>query len=317
MAFLGISLLIVLWLVWNITLVGYRDSATVSITPNVDDVFDARCLPIILEHDEVVEGAIIMVHGFPSTPYTYEGASRIAHEAGYDVFVPLLPGFGTDVKDLAHTTYAQWYGYLREYYLEKRNHYPRLYVIGTSMGGAMTLDLAQEFSQTDYAPDAVVTIAAPIYLNNMREGFIMSPLSYFARTFALFMTTLSASVFHGKEEPNDGDENWIGYKGQFPRAGLSFLGALKRIRRSLGNITVPILSIHDTQDETIHFRNQELILSKVASARKERITTSMEATHTRHILLMYPSVREELMRQILAFLHNTSTLSNSRQESKE
>ncbi len=138
MTLLIILLCILVWLFWNISLIGYKDTETSPIVPAVDDVFDARCLPIILEHDEVVEGAVIMVHGFPSTPYSYEEASKIAHEAGYDVFVPLLPGFGTDPEHLEHTTYTQWYSYLRDIYLDKRNHYNRLFVIGTSMGGSLT-----------------------------------------------------------------------------------------------------------------------------------------------------------------------------------
>ncbi len=312
MTALIIILFILLWLFWNVSLVGYRDRETSPIAPLVDDVFDARCLPIILEHEEVVQGAVLMVHGFPSTPYSYEEASIAVHEAGYDVFVPLLPGFGTDPKDLKHTTYTQWYAYLRDFYLEKRNHYPRLYVIGTSMGGAMTLDLASEFSGTDDAPDGIVTVAAPIYLNNLREGFAMNPLSYLGRTVALFTSSFKTDIYHGAEEANDGDENWIGYKGVFVTAGVSLIGALKRIRHSLIKVTVPILCIHDTGDRTIHYKNQRLILSGVSSEMKRSITTSMDATHRKHILLMYDSSRDQLIQSILEFFEETAE-----QEEKE
>ncbi len=301
MAVIILILILLLWALWNFTLIGYEDKGKEYIVPSVDDVFDARCLPIILEHEEIVKAAVIMIHGFPSTPYSYEEAARITHAKGYDVFVPLLPGFGTDPKDLEGTTYSQWYAYMREYYLEKRNHYPRIYIIGTSMGGSMTLDLAREFSSTEHAPDGIVTIAAPVFLNSLRDGIFMNPMAYVARTAALFVSSFSTSPYYGGESVNDGEEKWLGYKGQFVRAGLSFVYALRRIHRSLPSITVPILTIHDTGDATIHHRNQSVILEHVSSGMKRGITTTMQATHNKHILLMYDSVRDSLMQNIFDF----------------
>ncbi len=146
-----------------------------------------------------------------------------------------------------------------------------------------------------------MSVAAPVFLNRLTEGIIMNPLSYFARTVALFISSFGTEVYHGSEKANDGDENWIGYKGQFVRAGLSLMGALKRIRKNLPKITVPLLSLHDTGDSTIHYRNQSVILAEISSEIQRKITTSMDATHSKHILLMYDSVRDQLMKSILEF----------------
>jgi carboxylesterase len=142
---------------------GYRDRSVEKLSVNLDRVFDPRCLPITKRHKEGAKSAIIMVHGFPSTPYSFTYAAQRGYEAGYDVYVPLLPGFGTAVEDLYDTTFTQWYNYLKELFLEKRGEYDHLYVLGTSMGGAMTLRLGEEM-QGNNAPDGLVTVAAPVFL---------------------------------------------------------------------------------------------------------------------------------------------------------
>ena len=301
MIYAVITLALVLLFSWSALLWGYRDRNVQPLEPHVDEVFDPRCLPIILQHDPPASSAIIMVHGFPSTPYSYEWAANRAYEAGYDVYVPLLPGFGTKPKDLYHTTFTQWYGYLRNYYLDKRSEYDHVYVIGTSMGGSMTLRLGQEFSQTSEAPDALATVAAPVFLNDITLGIIQRWGYWFMRFVALFTGAIGARIHAGGKQFNDGEELWIGYGGSFVRGGVSFMYALKTIRRELPRITVPLYSVHDMGDRTIAFQNLAVIQSAVQSEPFIARSTRMTSNHNRHVLLMYPSVQQELTDEILAF----------------
>ncbi len=304
-----IIIVFILCMVWNISLIGYKEKHTSPIYPILDNVFDPRCLPITLEHDEKSDKAIIMIHGLPSTPYAYSYAANEAYKQGYDVFVPLLPGFGTKPEDLAETSYYQWYEYMKEFYLNKRSKFKHLYIIGTSMGGAMTLNLSEEFSGTEYSPDAVCTIAAPVFLNNIRLGVVKSFSYYIARTVALFVSTIKTSIHTGNKEKNDGDELWIGYNGMFVRVGLSFLYALKHIRNNLFKITLPILVVHDKGDKTVSYKNLPYILSHIRSKNAKNLTTQMKATHNRHVLLMHTSIQESLLKEILTFFntHKEST----------
>jgi carboxylesterase len=287
--------------VWNISLIGYKEKHTSPIYPILDNVFDPRCLPITLEHDEKSDKAIIMIHGLPSTPYAYDYASHAAHKQGYDVFVPLLPGFGTKPEDLAETSFSQWYQYMKEFYLQKRSQYKNLYIIGTSMGGAMTLRLSEEFSGTQQEPNAVCSIAAPVFLNNIREGVVKSYLYYIARTVAIFVSTIKTEIHAGGREKNDGDELWIGYNGTFVRVGVSFLYALKLIRRDLSKITLPIIVIHDKEDHTVSYKNLSYIIRHISSTHAKEITTKMDAPHNHHVLLMHTSIQESLLKTILTF----------------
>ncbi len=296
-----IVILLILLFGWSSQLWGYRDRQVEKLTPNHDNVFDPRCLPITLKHKEGAKSAIIMVHGFPSTPYSFTYAAERSYEAGYDVYAPLLPGFGTAVEDLYDTTFTQWYNYLKEFYLDKRQEYDHLYLLGTSMGGAMTLRLGEEM-EGDNEPDGLVTVAAPVFLNDLKLGAVQNWLFYIMRIVGLFTPALAPSLYKGGEEENDGDELWIGYKGSFIRGGVSFMHALKGIRRDLHQIKAPLLAFHDRGDKTIRFENLAVIEKGVNSSNFIARPTSMEGNHRKHVLLMYYSVQEQLMDEVLAFL---------------
>ncbi len=310
MVYVIIVCLFLLFLGWNTFLWGYRDKHAEPIEPQPDQVFDPRCLPIILEHDPRSERALIMVHGFPSTPHTYQHVAECAYAAGYDVFVPLLPGFGTKPKDLYYTTFTQWYGYLTRFYLDKRANYPFVGVIGTSMGGALTLKLGEDFSETPKAPDALVTIAAPVFINDLRKGVVQRWNMYLMRTAALFTPALSPDFHHGGTTQNDGEEIWIGYRGTFVRAGLSLVHALKGIRKNLYRITCPLMSLHDIKDGTIPYQNLQEIAQHVQAKPFIERTVEMTSSHTHHVLLMYPSVQDKLFGEILDFCNGLENQKN-------
>lgn len=297
----SVLLLFLLFLGWNAFLWGYHDKHTEPVEPQLQRVFDERCLPIELVHTPASGKALIMVHGFPSTPHSYRYAAQRAFEAGYDVFAPLLPGFGTQPEDLYGTSFTQWYGYLVRVYREKRAAYRFLGVVGTSMGGAMTLRIGEDFCGKPEAPDALITVAAPVFLNNLRLRTVKRWNLYVMRTAALFIPALKADIYRGGTQVNDGDELWIGYRGLFIRGGLSLMKALQPIKRNLGRITCPLLCFHDTGDKTVPYRNLGFITTHVRALPCIERTVHMTASHNKHCLLMYRSVQKDLTDEILDF----------------
>jgi carboxylesterase len=312
MVFSIVVALLVLVFCWSALLWGYRDVYTEPISPNVDQVFDPKCLPIILEHDPPAKKAIVMVHGYPSTPYSFEYAAHRAFEQGYDVYVPLLPGFGTSPKDLYRTSFTQWYEYLETYYLDLRTAYDHLFVVGTSMGGAMTLRIGERFSDTENAPDAMATVAAPVFLNDISLGVIQKWGYYLMRLVGLFTPAIGPKIHRGGDKQNDGEELWMGYGGAFVRGGVSFMHALKGIRRDLDKITVPLIAMHALGDKTIAFQNLGVIQSAVRSNPFVARTVTMDSNHNQHVLLMYPSVQAQLTDELLAFFETNTKETPSR-----
>ena len=241
---------------------------------------------------------MLLIHGFPTTPAMYSHASERLKADGWDVYAPLIPTFGADWHDFEKTNFSSWYAWIEEYYRNLRKSYKTLCVIGTSMGGAMTLKLAEREK-----PDAIVTVGAPVVYNSFFRYHVITQWgAYFGRIIALFTPSLGADIVTGKPNSNDGNEEWLGYKGQFPAQGISLIWNLKPIRKELSVITCPLLSIHDKGDKTVPFANQSIIKEHVKSD-AEYIATEMgpECHHTHHALLMYHSIQSELMDRIISF----------------
>lgn len=286
-------LLFVLLVIWNVFLPFYKQPYT-ELPPPPDETrcFSPKCHSIIKNNGN--RQAILMIHGFPSCPYLYTYFADYFPNEGYDVYVPLLPGFGTDPKDLENTCFNQWYEYVRRYYLELRPKYDRIILMGHSMGGAIALKLAEEFQDSANRPDALVTISAIVDYRNFSRLFV--------RTLAVIKPSYWAGT-QNHQDKTDGQEEWTGYSGIFPRAGLSLIAALPAIKREIPTIKIPFYAVQDKGDKTVSFSNLKTIEKLQRSDRFRAVELDMgKRDHTRHNLPMYRSVQKELASSISLFL---------------
>ncbi len=296
-----VLIIIILIAVWSVFMPFYHEKRR-KLIPDESRCFSDKCHSIIYRNGSCK--AVLFIHGFPTTPYMYNWAAGYMKDKGYDVFAPLIPSFGADIKEFEKTNFSSWFGYIDEYYTNLRKEYRTLDVIGVSMGGAMTLKLAEIHSADGLAPDAIAVISAPVAYNSLiRDHLVTNPAGYLIRLIKLFIPSIGAEAITSIPGHNDGDEEWTGYKGLFSGPGCSLIWNLKAIRKDLGRINVPMISIHDEGDKTVPFRNQEII-------RKETNTDSLfisqrmgdEYVHTHHALLSYNSCQKQLMERIHAFL---------------
>lgn len=298
----SIIALILLFIIWNVTLIGYKDKALPPLEQDESRVFSEKAKSILLLQES--EKAILLIHGFPSTPSLYAYSSQRFYEAQWDVHVPLIPTFGSDPKEFEKTNFTQWFEYICRYYEQMRETYPTVHVLGTSMGGLLALKLGQKYCDTPQAPDKIVTIAAPVVYNSIRDGLITDARSYAMRTIALFTPSIGARTVDGNPNSDDGNEEWVGYGGLFVRCGLSLVHSMKEVRKNLGKITCPLFSIHDVNDKTVPFGNLKIIQKENGSRNFKTLETQMEKfKHNRHALLLYHSIQEELTSTIIEFLN--------------
>lgn len=298
-----IALLLILFVLWNTTLFGYRDKQTETLQTDESQTFCEQVKSIVYAQGN--KAAILLVHGFPSTPAMYAYSAKRFSEAGLDVYAPLMPGFGTKTEDLEQTTFTQWFDFLCRYYENLRSKYKKVYVLGTSMGGLMTLKLGELYCNTENAPDKLVTIAAPVVYNSIKEGIFTDWKQYFGRTIALFASSINTHTVATRSKGEDGSDQWYGYGGTFIRAGLSLVHAMKQVRKELGRISCPLFCIHDVHDRIIPFKNLKIIERQQKSYDFHLLATTMgDFNHSRHSLLSYYSIQASLTDTILEFLQN-------------
>lgn len=290
--------------IWSSCLLFYKEKAEV-LKSDEDKVFSPDNRSIVKTQSS--DRAILFIHGFPTTPYMYKNAAEYAYDKGYDVYAPLIPTFGADYKEFAKTNFSSWYLYIKNYYSDLRERYKELYVVGVSMGGMMTLKLAEDFSATPMAMDGIAVLSAPVVYNSLfKYGVVTNFLAYFGRIVGLFTPYIFPKNVTEHPDCNDGDEAWHGYGGTFPRQGVSIMYNTKEIRENLSRISVPMIAIHDYNDKTVPYKNHEIIKSLVSTERSKYIETDMPSTsiNSHHALLSYDSTYRPLMDEILSFFES-------------
>jgi carboxylesterase len=199
---------------------------------------------------------VIVVHGFTGNPIaTRPLGQRLASE-GYTVEVPLLPGHGTSHHDLARTGYADWAGEVERLIDQLVARCERVVLVGHSMGGTISLDLAARRAEV---VDAVVVInpaiRPPRGLLARTAGLLAPLVPYVPRDLAGLPTDDLA--LDGVEES--------AYALVPARAAASLMRELDRIRAGLLDVTAPLLVVRSPEDHTVDPQDARDVLELAAS----------------------------------------------------
>src|SRR5581483_8408479 len=87
-------------------------------------------------------GALV-VHGFTGCPQSMRGLAEAFAAAGCAVERPRLPGHGTAIDDMLETDWNDWSGTAEAAYQDLAARCDKVVVAGLSMGGTLTLWLAE------------------------------------------------------------------------------------------------------------------------------------------------------------------------------
>ena len=105
--------------------------------------------------------AVLLIHGFRGlTQEFYYLFDRISEE-GYTVSLPRLPGHGTNAADFHASNGSDWLRKVTDEYILLKTKYAKVHIAGLSMGGLLTLILAQEFT-----PDSICLMAPAISIRH-------------------------------------------------------------------------------------------------------------------------------------------------------
>lgn len=88
--------------------------------------------------------AVLLCHGFTSTPASLRLWAQQLADRGYHVSVPRLPGHGTAWQEMNVTEWTDWYHRLEQEYCLLRSRHDVVGLGGLSMGGGLAVRLALE-----------------------------------------------------------------------------------------------------------------------------------------------------------------------------
>lgn len=199
---------------------------------------------------------VIVSHGFTGNPNSTRPLGEALHREGFTVEVPLLPGHGTTVKDMARTRYRDWRGEIERLVDELSARCDQVAIVGLSMGGTIALDLAS--SRDDIA--GVAAINAQI----LGRDELIAKLSPILQHLApIVPRELAGLPTDDIAKPGVTER---GYAKVPAKAGNSMIRELARIRAQLLDLTQPLLVAYAPQDNSVPAKNSQAIIDLVGTA---------------------------------------------------
>lgn len=199
---------------------------------------------------------VLLCHGFTGSPHSMRPWAEYLAEAGLTVELPRLPGHGTTWQDMAATGTDDWYAAVEAALLDLAERCDEVFVMGLSMGGALTLRLFQEH------PDlvsGVVLVNPSLAMEDRRLAFIEPFRSVAAR---LLPSTPGISSDVSLERVSEG-----GYD-RIPTASAATLPKLWRtVQEGMSGLRGPILAYRSTQDHVVGPNSLRILARRAVDAR--------------------------------------------------
>ena len=232
----------------------------------------------------------VLVHGYTGTPGELRLLGEYLNKLGLAVLGVRLPGHGTSVKDLEHTTFADWYEEVLKNVAKARTFSRKVSLIGSSMGGAVVLKVCAH-TQIYKA----VVMSAPVETYNSHYKY--------ANLFHFFHPT-------AKKPPRQFDVPSQYYQSynEFPLLPLS--NAFKEIskikEKSLPLITCPFLIMQSTVEKHVKPESAQIIYDSIASKEKDIVWYH----HSGHLLAL-DAERLDVYKRIGVFLTTEPVLATT------
>ena len=243
---------------------------------------------------ELGEGSnhVILIHGYPESPYSVRLLGKYLAANGFHVFGPLLPGFGKNYQYLyKHSNWREWIKEIDNLInMIKKKDSQNIFVSGISMGGFITLYIAIHHPEVK----AIAPICGPVYVKSMLKWVI--PIT---KIFKKYVTITQSEI--DVMDPNIQHDPIIlklnqNYNKVVLKGVSSELKIMKKVRKNLHRITQPILICQGRNDNTIPLETPKYIYERVSSQDKS-INWYENSGH----LLTLDYDKEELFKDIATF----------------
>jgi carboxylesterase len=198
----------------------------------------------------------VLLHGFTAAPKEMRPLGDYLAARDYTVRGVRYAGHGTSPQDLARTSWHDWIASAEEAVAELRGRCAQVWSIGLSLGGLISLQLAER-----HLVDGVCAIAPAIYPPDRRMALarLLTPFMPYSHKDLADLQDPIALAEHADYD-------------LFPTRAVAELNALMHhTRRRLKQVDVPLLLIFARQDCVVSLDALDTIWSCVASADKQQL----------------------------------------------
>lgn len=207
---------------------------------------------------------IIVSHGFTGQPKSVKPWAQYLAERGYTVRAPRLPGHGTKWQDMNKVTWQDWYGEIERTYDELSQSCDQIFMMGLSMGGSLSLRLAEEKGDGI----AGVVVVNPAVHSERPDRFLLPIIRHFVPAFPGISNDIK------KEGQDEG-----GYTLLPIPAAHQLQSMWREIKQDITKVKQPLLLFRSADDHVVEPSNAAWILANVAS----RDTQEVVLTNSYHV----------------------------------
>ena len=193
---------------------------------------------------------VLLCHGFTGNPASLRPwANRLAAE-GFTVELPLLPGHGTTWQQMNRTTFDDWLGAVSSMLADLHRRCRSVVVGGLSMGGTLTLRLAELHGDSI----AGIVLVNPAVMSLRREMKVLPVLKHLVPSLKGIADDIAKP---GQSE--------FGYDRTPLKAVDSLRKGWAETRADLHRVTGPVLLLHSRVDHVVEPENSVEILANIGS----------------------------------------------------
>jgi len=240
-------------------------------------------------HKKGKSPAILLIHGFGGSPVDVKPLADILEKSGYTFKAILLPGHGTSPKDLKNIKMNEWLNKSLLEFDKLRQNYEEVYVVGFSMGGAISLILATERHVSK------LVLICPYFKVKERWYYFGKPETWAKRVSFILPYVKKPKI--GQINNPEGLQKYTAYE-SLPTKTISELAKLGHIAAEKAKqVKSDILWIHSRGDNVADFKLSMDVFQLTQSKNKYFI----EYNQSNHIIL-YDYDSEDTIKKIMAFI---------------
>lgn len=229
-----------------------------------------------------VKIGILLVHGFTASPTEMLPLGKFLSEKGYTVYGVRLAGHGTDVNELATSTWEEWYESVKEG-VQKLGNMDIIIPIGLSAGALLCTLLCQE----EKGRFPALVLLAPALEINSRLAKLAGILKFFVKF-----------TYKGEETKQYFEKHNLYSYMYRPTASVhELLKLIKKVWKGR-MLNIPTLMIYGKKDELVSFDGLKKSFNKLYD---EKRTTLIELKNSGHILTV-ESDHEKLFNSVFEFI---------------
>jgi carboxylesterase len=212
----------------------------------------------------------VLVHGFTGSPGNLRWlADHLYRELSCTIYAPRLAGHGTRPDDMHGIRWEEWYADVRSAFCLLREHCDQVFMVGLSLGAALSLLLAANESVS-----GVVAMSTPHAIYDWRACFL--PLISLFMPMRAKQTTEDQREFYRyveAEERRRGHPNggYTTYETYSTASLMQVDKLLGQMRSALPRVTAPTLLIHSRRDDIVPFAHLDLTAQRIGCENKQTL----------------------------------------------